>query len=98
MARDDERGWLGRVGSHVWERVKAIGPEAFETLTDKVIPQGAAEISQALNSQSNAYVAYGAGQNADLSVGGPQQNYTDMIREASQRVEHGQERGPEMER
>ena len=57
--------------------------------------QGAAEISQALNSQSNAYVPYGEGQKA-LEVDGPQKSYQDMIREASQ--PESPENGPEMER
>ncbi|MHB1423122.1 MAG: hypothetical protein ACYC3I_08000 [Gemmataceae bacterium] len=52
-----------------------------ETMQQKVA-QGAAEIGHALNSGSNAYVPYGYGQNP-LEVEGPQQSYTDAVREAA---------------
>jgi hypothetical protein len=91
----EKKSLLRRIGSHLWERVKAIGPEAFETLTDKVIPQGASEIAQAINSQSNAYVPYGAAQRP-TEVQVPQTSYDDMLREASQRG--GPEQSREMER
>lgn len=51
---------------------------------DQKIAQGAAELGQALNSQADAYVPYGAGQ-APLEVEGPATSYQDMLREASQR-------------
>jgi hypothetical protein len=54
--------------------------------------QGAAELSQALNSQSNAYVPYGAGQQP-LEVEGPATIYQDMLRDASQRAGQDQDRG-----
>jgi hypothetical protein len=65
-----------------------------ETMMRKTA-QGAAELSQALNSQSNAYVPYGEGQKA-LEVEGPQQSYQDKLREASHHEQPGQ--GQEMER
>jgi hypothetical protein len=54
--------------------------------------RGAAELGQALNSQADAYVPYGAGQ-APLEVEGPATSYQDMLREASQRAtpDHGHE-------
>jgi hypothetical protein len=51
---------------------------------DQKIAQGAAEIGQALNSQADAYVPYGAGQQP-LEVEGPATSYTDMLREAASR-------------
>jgi hypothetical protein len=56
--------------------------------------QGAAELSQALNSQSNAYVPYGAGQQA-LEIEGPQMNYQEMLRDSSSQVIEEPERGME---
>jgi arginine utilization protein RocB len=53
--------------------------------------QGAAELAQALNSQSNAYVPYGMGQQP-LEVEGPSTSYTEMLREASQRAQPEQDR------
>jgi len=88
-----DRGLLERIGSHLVDRIKAIPGEAYQTLTDKVVPQGASEIAQALNSQSNAFVPYGHAQQP-LDVEGPAQSYQDMLREASQRG--GQEHGHEM--
>lgn len=46
---------------HLWDRVKAIPTEVASTVTDKVIPQGSAELSQALFT-GNGYVPYGPGQ------------------------------------
>jgi hypothetical protein len=76
-----QKGW--------WERFKdglidRFVPEVGEMLMQKTA-QGAAEISHALNSQSNAYTPYGYGQQP-LSVEGPMQDYQDMLREASQRA------------
>ena len=63
--------------------------EVGEMLEHKAA-QGAAELSQALNSQSNAYVPYGTGQ-APLEVEGPVMSYQDMLRDASVRgQEHDQ--------
>jgi hypothetical protein len=66
-------------------------------MLDHKIAQGAAELSHALNSQSNAYVPYGAGQQP-LEVEGPAVNHQDMLRESSQRAgpEQDQDRGIEM--
>ena len=55
-------------------------------MVDQKIAQGAAELGQALNSTSNAYVPYGVGQ-APLEVEGPATSYQDMLRETSQRPE-----------
>jgi arginine utilization protein RocB len=84
------------VFSHLWDRVKAIPGETMEMLERKT-SQGAAEVSHALFSQSNAYVPYGDGQKP-LETEGPQMSYQDMIREASQRGGPDQEHGQEMER
>jgi hypothetical protein len=56
------------------------------------IAQGAAELSQSLNSQSNAYVPYGTGQ-APLDVEGPQQSYHEKLRDASQSAGREQDQG-----
>jgi hypothetical protein len=66
-------------------------------MLDHKIAQGAAELSQALNSQSNAYVPYGVGQ-APLEVEGPQTNYQDMLRNAAERQGQEHDRGQEIER
>ena len=58
---EQDRGVLGRIGDHLKERAKAFVPEVFQTATDKVIPQGAAEVASALNTGSG-YVPYGAAQ------------------------------------
>jgi len=83
-----ERGWWEKMKDYFIDR---IAPEVGDMLVHKTA-QGAAELSQALNSQSNAYVPYGTGQRP-LEVEGPQVSYQDMIREASQRgePEHGRE-------
>lgn len=39
-----------------------VGKEMLDTLTDKIIPQGAAELAQAINLGGSGYVPYGAGQ------------------------------------
>ena len=92
VAAQPQKGW--------WEAAKdwfidKFAPEVGDMLMHKTA-QGSAEISAALNSQSNAYVPYGAGQHA-LDVQGPQQSYQDMLRESSLNVaerepEHGIER------
>jgi len=51
-------------------------------MLDHKVAQGAAELGQALNSQADGYVPYGAGQ-APLEVEGPAVSYQDMLREAS---------------
>jgi len=64
-------------------------------MVEQKIAQGAAELGQALNSQADAYVPYGAGQQP-LQVEGPATSYQDMLREAASREAPGHER--EMER
>src|SRR5712691_9189184 len=59
--QDQDRSLAGRIGRHLGERAKAILPEVFETITDKIIPQGAAEAAQALNT-GHGYVPYGSAQ------------------------------------
>jgi hypothetical protein len=61
-------------------------------MLDQKIAQGAAEVGQALNSQSNAYVPYGAGQQP-LEVEGPATSYQDVLRDASQSAGKEQDRG-----
>ena len=82
----------------LWESMKdhfidRVVPEVGQMLDHK-IAQGAAELSQALNSQSNAYVPYGTGQKP-LEVEGPGTSWADHVRDASQRA--GQQQN-EMER
>lgn len=77
-----------RVADHIIDRVV---PEVGDMLDHKVA-QGAAELSQALNSQSNAYVPYGVGQ-APLEIEGPQTSYQNALREASHSAGHDQEQG-----
>ncbi len=69
-------------------------PEVGEMLEQKMA-QGAAELSMALNSESNAYTPYGYAQQP-LEVEGPMQSYETMLREASQRA--GPEQDQQMER
>lgn len=80
---EEERGFLGRMWDHFKERMAALPSEVGDMIEHKTA-QGAAELSQALNSQSNAYVPYGTGQQP-LEVEGPATSYQDMLREASQR-------------
>ncbi len=90
MAEEQRKSLLGRAGSHLVGRIKAILPEIFATVTDKVIPQGAAELSQALYSQSNAYVPYGAGQRSvDVvePIQAPKQSYEAKVQTASKGVQ-----------
>ena len=72
---------------------KSLGSRFIDYLKERVLPevgqmldhkiaQGAAELSQGLNSQSNAYVPYGVGQ-APLEVEGPATSYQGMLRDAS---------------
>ena len=85
---EEERGFLGKMWDYMKERVL---PEIGDMIDHKVA-QGAAELSQALNSQSNAYVPYGTGQQP-LEVEGPQQSYLDTLRDASQRGGPEQDHG-----
>lgn len=83
----------------LWDRFKdwmidKFAPEAGEMMMQKVA-QGAAEISQALNSQSNAYVPYGHAQQP-LEVERPGMSYQDHLRQASERGVYGREK--ELER
>jgi hypothetical protein len=94
----EKPGLLRRMGSHLWERAKAIVPETFQTLSDKVVPQGASEIAHAIyNGQSNAYVPYGDAQRP-VDVKGPNQSYQDMLRGMSQRGAPEQDREIGMDR
>ena len=88
---EEERGLMGKI----WDGAKTLFNGTVDLLAEKVIPQGASELAQALNSQSNAYVPYGHAQQP-LEVEGPQQSYQDLLRDASQRGGPEQER--EMER
>jgi hypothetical protein len=53
---------IRRIASHLMNRIRAIPGEVSQHLWQRAGPQGAAELAQALSSQSNAYVAYGQGQ------------------------------------
>lgn len=61
-------------------------------MLDHKIAQGAAELGQALNSQADAYVPYGAGQ-APLEVEGPGMSYVEMLKDASRGAEQEPDRG-----
>ncbi len=56
-------GFFSDMAAQVRQRLNpmTIAAEAFETVTDRVVPQGAAEIAQALN-LGHGYVPYGPGQ------------------------------------
>jgi hypothetical protein len=82
-----ERSWMDKVADAVANTVYS------ETVMTKAA-QGSAEISQSLFHQSDAYVPYGAGQQA-IEVEGPQQSFQDKVREATQGM--GQEHGREQE-
>jgi hypothetical protein len=61
-------------------------------MLDHKMAQGAAELGQALNSQADGYVPYGAGQQP-LEVEGPATSYQDMLREASRGAEPAHDQG-----
>jgi hypothetical protein len=61
MAKD--KSWVRRLATHLADRVKDIPNEVYEHLTDRTLPQGAAELSHALYTGSG-YVPYGPGQRA----------------------------------
>jgi hypothetical protein len=73
-----------------WDRFK----KEVGQMLDHKVAQGAAELSQALNSQADAYVPYGAGQQP-LEVEGPATSYQDMLRDAAQRGGQEHEQGIE---
>jgi len=90
VAAQPQKGW--------WEKAKdwfidKFAPEVGEMLMQKTA-QGAAEISQALNSGANAFVPYGAAQQP-LEVEGPAMSYQDHLRQASERGVHGREKEQE---
>lgn len=88
-------GWIGKAMDFIGERLSAIPAEAGQMLDHK-IAQGAAELSQALNSQADGYVPYGVGQ-APLEVEGPAMSYQDMLKDAAQRApDQGMDRGMEI--
>ena len=55
-------GILRSIAAHLASRIKAIPSEIATAITDKIIPQGAAEISQALFAGGSPYVPYGSTQ------------------------------------
>ena len=69
---------MGKILDYLKERVV---PEVGQMLDHK-IAQGAAELGQALNSQADAYVPYGAGQQP-LEIEGPAVSYQDMLKDAA---------------
>ena len=100
MARGERPGFFERVASHVGDRLAAIPGEVAQTVTEKVIPQGATEIAQALygGGQSNVFTPYGHAQQP-LTVEGPQQqSYTEMLRDAARRGGREQERDVGLDR
>jgi hypothetical protein len=72
--------------------------DKVEDMLSHKVAQGAAELGQALNSQADAYVPYGAGQ-APLEVEGPAMSYQDMLRDAAQQsVGQEQDLGMDVDR
>ncbi len=90
----EKKSLLSRFGTELGAAISDIANGAIDLMADKVIPQGAAELSQALNGQSNAYVPYGTAQQP-LDVEGPQQSYQAMLRSYAERgaQEQGQDVG-----
>jgi hypothetical protein len=94
------RKFLDYLKQTVSERLDpaTIGKEVMQTLTDKVVPQGATELAQGLYSgHSNAFTPYGHAQQP-LEVEGPAAGYQAMLQEAAQRVGPQQERDVGVER
>jgi hypothetical protein len=83
----EKKGFVGKLIDYMKERVL---PEVGQMLEHKVA-QGAAELGQAINSQADGYVPYGAGQ-APLEVEGPTVSYQDMLRDASRGAEQEHDR------
>jgi hypothetical protein len=54
-----------RMMAHLGGRIAAIPREVSSTVVNRIIPQGAAELAQALNHGSVGYVPYGAPQSFD---------------------------------
>ena len=80
---------MAKWADHLKERIQAIPSEVGDMLVQKTA-HGAAEVSHALNSQSNSFVPYGTGQ-APLEVEGPQQSFQDALRDAAAKgQEHDQ--------
>lgn len=52
-------GFFRRVTTHLVDRIKAIPYETYQTLTDKVIPHGASELSAAINQGASGFIMYG---------------------------------------
>ena len=93
MAR--KKTWIGKVASHLAGRVKAIPKEIYGHITDRVIPQGSAEIAHSLYSGSG-YLPYGPGQRAvetEQSKGGPGSGQRTADSEQSQTERDSQQRG-----
>ena len=89
------RRLLAGVGRATMGAVRMAANVVYSETAMRKTAQGAAEISQALYSQSNAYVPYGQGQHS-ISVDGPQMSHQDRLRSAAQRAgqshSHGMER------
>jgi hypothetical protein len=95
MAKD--KSWIRRLATHLADRVKAIPREIYAHATDRVIPQGAAELGHVLHTGS-AYLPYGPGQRGvetEQSKGGNDNQKRD---EAQQQTEQAKsnDRGLEM--
>ena len=96
----DEKQSLAQV---IGDSVKAVASEVVDTMAEKVVPQGAAELAQALNS-GHGYVPYGSAQ-APLQVESEPSygdgNYDDYLKATTNRgqeQEQGQGKQQEMER
>jgi hypothetical protein len=90
VAVGPQRSFLDAAKDYFIDR---LAPEIGDMLMHKTA-QGAAELGQALNSQADAYVPYGAGQ-APLSVEGPATDFQQHLRDAAQSVPQDPDRGIE---
>jgi hypothetical protein len=80
---------------HLKEIAGAVGDVIYSDTMQQKVAQGAAELSQALNSQANSYVPYGAGQ-APLEVEGPGTAWQQQLKDASHGAGKDQDHGMEM--
>lgn len=99
-----KKGIVQRIAAHIAERLKptTILKEATQTVTDKVVPLGAAELAHGLIGNADgrggpAFVPYGSSQRP-LDVAGPGQSYNQAIRDAAARASQQQDRSMGMDR
>ncbi len=94
-------GFFRRVATHLWNRFKAIPYEVYQTVTDKVGPRGATEVSAAIDQNASGFIIYGPTQQpleVKDTVHGkkePAKSYDDHLKEYASRggTEQDQDRG-----